>query len=91
MIPLPGSGAPLTQPPRIAVLGGSNPFTVVFIDALVDALARLPACQLVLHGRNCRNLNAVTEYGCRSIGSRGWLVRSTTDLEAAVVRTLSAW
>ena len=84
MIPLPGPGAPLTQLPRIAVLGGSNPFMVVFIDALVDALARLPACQLVLHGRNSRNLNAVTEYGCRSIGSRGWLVRSTTDLEAAV-------
>ena len=72
------------QPARIAVLGGSNPFTVGLIDALVDAISRLPPCQLVLHGRNVNNLKCVTEYAKYALDSYGWVVGCTHDLDGAI-------
>ena len=72
------------SPARIAILGGSSPFTVGLIDALVDAIRRLPPCQLVLHGRNVNNLRCVTEYAKHAMDRYGWLVGCTPDLDGAI-------
>lgn len=69
---------------RIAVLGGSSPFTAALIDALAPAVACLPPCELALHGRHLGHLQALTRYGRHVMGSLGWEVGFDTDLTAVL-------
>jgi 6-phospho-beta-glucosidase len=67
---------------RIAVLGGSTPFSVPLVDAIA-ALVEPPGA-LVLHGRDRRALDAVANYAEMRLAPQGWRVSGTTVLEAAL-------
>ena len=69
---------------KLAILGGSSPFTAAFIDALAHAAHRLPDCALWLHGRNDQNLESVSRYGATCLEPLGWSVYSTTKLREAL-------
>jgi 6-phospho-beta-glucosidase len=69
---------------QISVLGGSSPFTAAFIDALVPVARRLPACELVFHGRDTNNLELVAGYGRHRLAPYGWQVAATTDQKSAL-------
>jgi 6-phospho-beta-glucosidase len=69
---------------RITVLGGSNPFTAALIDAFWGAAHQMPPCELVLHGRNSRSLQCVTQYGKHCMEGLDWRVRCSTDLGEAI-------
>ena len=69
---------------KLAVLGGSSPFTAALIDALAAAAHRLPRCALWLHGQNRQNLESVCRYGVARLEALGWAVSSTTTLREAV-------
>ena len=69
------------MPEAVAILGGSSPFTVELIDALVDADA-IPA-HLTLQGRDRRGLAAVACYARTRVGNR-CDVRIDHDVGAAV-------
>jgi 6-phospho-beta-glucosidase len=70
--------------PKLAVLGGSTPFTVGLIDALQGVADRLPAHTLILHGRHGANLQLVERYAQQHLGVLGWRVQSTMQLEQAL-------
>ena len=64
---------------RLAVLGGSTPFTV----ALVEALAARPGIapqRLVLHGRHRGRLGSMADYARHRLGPAGWAVQTGTAL-----------
>ena len=67
---------------RVAVLGGSSPFTMVLFDAIAES--SLPLSQVVLHGRRAEALEAVARYGTRRLSSVGGKVRATQDLAEAL-------
>lgn len=69
---------------KLTVLGGSSPFTVALVDSLVEAGGRIPPCELVLHGRNAENLEAVRRYADARLTPRGWQVRSTDSGPSAL-------
>jgi 6-phospho-beta-glucosidase len=69
---------------KLAILGGSSPFTAAFIDALAQAARRLPRCALWLHGRNGQNLESISRYGAVCLEPLGWSVNSTALLREAL-------
>src|SRR5271163_542825 len=69
---------------KLAILGGSSPFTAAFIDALAQAGYRLPPCALWLHGRNGQNLESISRYSAACLEPLGWSVNSTTLLREAL-------
>jgi 6-phospho-beta-glucosidase len=68
--------------PKLTVLGGSSPFTVSLVDALVNS--GIEAKQLTLHGRDHERLQLVRAYATGHLGARGWRVACTTDVERAL-------
>jgi 6-phospho-beta-glucosidase len=70
--------------PKLAVLGGSTPFTVGLIDAMKAIGERLPAHELMLYGRNGANLQLVERYARQQLGDSGWHVQSTMRIEQAL-------
>lgn len=67
---------------RLAVLGGSTPFTVPLLD---EVAARLPGPgELMLHGRDRGALDAVGSYALARLGPRGWRIRTTTSWARAL-------
>ncbi len=70
---------------RLAVLGGSSPFTAGLIDAFAAAEpAALPPHVLVLHGRNAERLRLVSRYAKVRLEPLGWSVAETTYLDHAL-------
>jgi 6-phospho-beta-glucosidase len=69
---------------RIAFLGGSTPFTVGFVDAIVNAGASIAPAHLVLFGRATDALSLVASYAREALETRGWWVSATLDLQAAL-------
>jgi 6-phospho-beta-glucosidase len=75
--------------PRLAVLGGSSPFTAAFVEALRDEGARdegagVPPLDLVLHGRSVTPLARMRAYAEHRLGPLGWTVRAETELAPAL-------
>jgi 6-phospho-beta-glucosidase len=66
--------------PRIAILGGSTPFTASLIDALGAVADSLQPMTLVIHGRRVELLQLMTAYAERVLAKNGWSVTSSTDL-----------
>jgi 6-phospho-beta-glucosidase len=64
---------------KIALLGGSSPFTAALIDALVPFLSG--DCELMLFGRNQRDLKLLEGYGNLHLEA---IVKKTTDLAEAL-------
>jgi 6-phospho-beta-glucosidase len=69
---------------RLVILGGSSPFTVALVNALTAVCDRLPAYDLVLHGRNETNLALVTQYARHQLQRWGWRVLPTLRMEQAL-------
>ncbi len=69
---------------RLAVLGGSSPFTAALVDSLWDVAPSLPALEMVLHGRDELRLRSVTEYARRRLAPLGWSVAGVTELGEAL-------
>jgi 6-phospho-beta-glucosidase len=69
--------------PKIAVLGGSSPFTAALFDALASS-GDLPPHQLMLFGRNSAALAVVTRRAQCCLGPLGWSARSTTNRAEAL-------
>ncbi len=70
---------------RLAVLGGSSPFTAGLIDAWVAAdRSALPPHALLLHGRNAARLSLVARYAQARLEPLGWSVAETTDIDRAL-------
>ncbi|MFH1466110.1 MAG: 6-phospho-beta-glucosidase [Pseudomonadota bacterium] len=69
---------------RLAILGGSSPFSAALFDALVAAAGDLPLLEVVLHGRDRRALALLTRHGRARLGALGWRVRQTTTLARAL-------
>lgn len=69
---------------KIAVLGGSSPFTVSLIDALREQAADLPRFTLALHGRDEANLAAVAGYTAHCLRDIADPPVSSTDMAAVV-------
>lgn len=69
---------------KLAVLGGSSPFTVALCDALAARAGELPCGELALHGRNAERLDLVGEYARYRLEGLGWTVRTTTDASEAL-------
>jgi 6-phospho-beta-glucosidase len=70
--------------PQLALLGGSSPFTVAWVDAVADSPAAIAPHDLVLHGRNAQRLDLVAGYARSRLVERGWSVRTSTSLERAL-------
>jgi len=70
--------------PRIAILGGSSPFTAGLVDALADPAQRVPAAELVLQGRSREALELLTAFARNRLEPRGWQVSHETNLETAI-------
>lgn len=69
---------------RLTVLGGSTPFTLPLVDALLARADELPRLELALFGRDPAALEAVAFEARRCSRESGWSVRTETDLEAAL-------
>jgi 6-phospho-beta-glucosidase len=69
---------------KIVILGGSSPFTAELINSLLPFAHRLPACELILHGRDERNLRSVAYFCSLRLQVFGWKVGFTTALEDAL-------
>jgi 6-phospho-beta-glucosidase len=70
--------------PRIALLGGSTPFSAGLFDALAPRADLLGPRHLIVHGRDAHAAGVVAEYGQRRLAGSGWRVTSSTDLPAAL-------
>jgi 6-phospho-beta-glucosidase len=67
---------------RLAVLGGSSPFTAELIRVLEEA--RLGGRELVLYGRSREGIEALTRLAAYRLGGLGWQVRGADRLEEAI-------
>ena len=74
----------MTAKPKLAVLGGSSPFTAGLIEAIVEAGDALPPHELVLQGRSRDLLDAMTAHAHARLAPRGWTVHATTSREVAL-------
>jgi 6-phospho-beta-glucosidase len=70
--------------PRIAILGGSSPFTAGLIDALADPAQRVPAAELVLQGRSREALDLLAAFAQNRLAPRGWRISTTTNQDEAI-------
>jgi 6-phospho-beta-glucosidase len=69
---------------KLAILGGSSPFTAALFDAVASAECELRPMELVLHGRNETDLAVVGQYARRCLTRRGWTVRWTQSIAEAL-------
>jgi 6-phospho-beta-glucosidase len=69
---------------KIAILGGSSPFTAALVDALADPRHGIQPAELVLQGRSVEALERVAAYARHRLGAAGFRVRFVTDLDAAI-------
>jgi 6-phospho-beta-glucosidase len=67
---------------RLAIAGGSSPFTVDLIECL--AVQGAPPMALVLQGRNAEELGLVRAFGERRLGPLGWRVGQCLDRREAL-------
>jgi len=65
---------------KLAILGGSSPFTAALVNSLKDAVDKLPSFEILLHGRNQENLSLMEAYAHRVLQGSGWQVGSTTTM-----------
>jgi 6-phospho-beta-glucosidase len=72
-------GAPEGRHLTLTVLGGSSPFTIGLIDALVEVGDRLPMYDLRLQGRDEAALQWIRAYSEPRLEPLGWSVTSTSD------------
>jgi len=72
------------MPAKIAILGGSSPFTAALVDAMADARHGIPPGELVLQGRTEQALELVSGYARHQLGDAGWSVHWNVDLDAAL-------
>ena len=72
------------HPQKLAILGGSSPFTVALVNSLNDVVDRLPAFDLQMHGRNGENLALMEAYANRLLQRSGWRIGSTTSMRKAL-------
>jgi 6-phospho-beta-glucosidase len=72
---------------RISLLGGSTPFAVGLIDAIVNAPGSIEPSRLVLFGRDADAMSLVASYGRAALEPLGWEVSDTRDLQAALEAT----
>jgi 6-phospho-beta-glucosidase len=70
--------------PAVAILGGSTPFTAALVEALRDAPAGIPACELRFFGQDGDALERMKAYGHRRLAALGWTVSATRSLDEAV-------
>src|SRR5262245_57952451 len=70
--------------PRLAVLGGSSPFTAALVDALADAGIAIPPQELSLQGRNLGNALLVQRYAQHRLEPLGWSVVVEGRLDRAI-------
>ncbi len=66
---------------KLAIIGGSSPFTTSLICELERVAAELPPLHLALHGRNNRNLVVVAEFARIKLGRFGWETTFSNSLE----------
>jgi 6-phospho-beta-glucosidase len=69
---------------RLAILGGSSPWTVALINALAAAGGPPSLESVTLHGRNADRLRAVERYARAGLAGFGIAVRGTLDLTRAL-------
>jgi 6-phospho-beta-glucosidase len=69
---------------KVAILGGSSPFTAALFQSLADRGPVRESSELILHGRAAKLLNAMSALGNHCLGATGWTVASTTSLEEAL-------
>ena len=69
---------------KLAILGGSSPFTAALIDAMLESVEAIGIGELVLYGRNVRNLEIVGRYAQRVLGPCGWTCRQTNCIGVAL-------
>lgn len=74
----------MTAQPKLAVLGGSSPFTAGLIEAIALAGDALPPRELMLHGRSRDLLDAMAAHARARLAPRGWIVRAQTSREVAL-------
>ncbi len=70
-------------PMRLAVLGGSGPFTIGLFEAVASASVPAPGA-VTLFGRDRDALQVVAGHARRLLGPQGWRVRWTDRLEEAL-------
>ena len=70
--------------PKLVILGGSTPFTACLVDALKAVCNRLPAYEMILHGRSEANLDLVAQYAHQQLQDWGWRVDKTLSMEEAL-------
>jgi 6-phospho-beta-glucosidase len=70
---------------RLAVLGGSSPFTIALFEALTDVAPRLPRLHISLFGRRSENAEAVSDYVRPRIVDFGWTVAGTTQIDDCLI------
>jgi 6-phospho-beta-glucosidase len=66
---------------RLAVLGGSSPFTIALFEALVEVAPRLPRLHVSLFGRRLEYAEAIAGYARAKIDDFGWTVAAATGIE----------
>ena len=72
------------QRKRIAILGGSSPFTAGLINALRNTNFDDLALRLVLHGRNQANLDLIKRYARTHLASGTWEVDAINCMPKAL-------
>lgn len=74
------------SPKKIAVLGGSSPFTAALLDALAvyDFRGRRGSTEFALCGRDANALASLADYGAWRLATVGAAVIATTQVERAL-------
>lgn len=69
---------------KIVLLGGSSPFTIAFLDALLEKIVDMPRCKLILQGRNSHHLSLIGAYGKKRLATYGWELTTITTISEAL-------
>jgi 6-phospho-beta-glucosidase len=64
---------------RLAILGGSSPFTLSLFEAFAGSPQPLPFDAISLHGRDAARLEAIRAFGVTRLAERGITLDATTD------------
>ncbi len=69
---------------KLAVVGGSTPFTAALVDAIEARAEAIPPHVLMLNGQNPESLDSVARYAWNRLSNLNWSIDWTIDMGRAV-------
>ncbi len=69
---------------KLAVVGGSTPFTAALVDAIEARVEAIPPHALMLNGQDPESLDIVARYASNRLSKLNWSIDWTIDMRRAV-------